>query len=292
MPIGREATDALRVEALCPWYGTGHRRGQPAPRDGPAGRALHSSTKGCYVGPGGDRPARGPRRQRQQGAARPAAHGAGRCGRRGDAPPARTSAGSRRRRSRRGSGRSRSATCTGATSRPAARGGGGRSGDGRHGFEERLEDLHEDRRLRARPGCSAARACPRTLRASRAYGDVDEANAVIGAAAALAAGPLAKLLARDPEGPVRDRRAARRPDPRGRFAPRQGRGDEPRRSASSSRRSTRASASCRRCGPSCCRAAARSARCCTRRAPSCAAPSARSWRSRTRPTSSPASSST
>jgi folate-binding protein YgfZ len=49
VPLGREALDALRVEALCPWYGSDvtednllHETGLVA--------ALHSSTKGCYVG--------------------------------------------------------------------------------------------------------------------------------------------------------------------------------------------------------------------------------------------------
>ena len=49
VPIGREALDALRVEALCPWYGPDigednllHETGLVA--------TVHSSTKGCYVG--------------------------------------------------------------------------------------------------------------------------------------------------------------------------------------------------------------------------------------------------
>ena len=47
--VGREALDTLRVEAICPWYGTDvtednllHETGLLA--------VLHSSTKGCYVG--------------------------------------------------------------------------------------------------------------------------------------------------------------------------------------------------------------------------------------------------
>jgi hypothetical protein len=49
MPIGREALDALRDRSLLPVVRAGHRRGQPAPRDGPRERAP-LSTKGCYVG--------------------------------------------------------------------------------------------------------------------------------------------------------------------------------------------------------------------------------------------------
>jgi tRNA-modifying protein YgfZ len=49
VPVGRDALDALRVEAICPWYGKDvaednllHETGLLA--------VLHSPTKGCYVG--------------------------------------------------------------------------------------------------------------------------------------------------------------------------------------------------------------------------------------------------
>jgi tRNA-modifying protein YgfZ len=48
-PIGRETTDALRVEALCPWYGTDIDEHNLLHETGLLG-AVHSSTKGCYVG--------------------------------------------------------------------------------------------------------------------------------------------------------------------------------------------------------------------------------------------------
>ena len=47
--IGGEALDALRVEALCPWYGTDVSEDNLLHETGLVG-ALHSSTKGCYVG--------------------------------------------------------------------------------------------------------------------------------------------------------------------------------------------------------------------------------------------------
>ena len=67
----RGARRAARRGAL-PVVRHGRERGQPAPRDRPRGRAplLH---QGLLRGPGGDRAARGARRQREQGAARPAA---------------------------------------------------------------------------------------------------------------------------------------------------------------------------------------------------------------------------
>ena len=49
LPIGREATDALRVEALCPWYGIDVGEENLLHETGLLS-ALHSSTKGCYVG--------------------------------------------------------------------------------------------------------------------------------------------------------------------------------------------------------------------------------------------------
>ena len=48
-PIGLEATDALRVEALCPWYGIDVTEDNLLHETGLVG-VLHSSTKGCYVG--------------------------------------------------------------------------------------------------------------------------------------------------------------------------------------------------------------------------------------------------
>jgi folate-binding protein YgfZ len=48
-PIGRDATDALRVEALCPWYGRDVTEDNLLHETGLLG-VLHSSTKGCYVG--------------------------------------------------------------------------------------------------------------------------------------------------------------------------------------------------------------------------------------------------
>jgi folate-binding protein YgfZ len=48
-PIGREALDALRVEALCPWYGTDVSEDNLLHETGLLD-VLHSSTKGCYVG--------------------------------------------------------------------------------------------------------------------------------------------------------------------------------------------------------------------------------------------------
>jgi folate-binding protein YgfZ len=49
VPIGRQATDALRVEALCPWYGSDVTEENLLHETGLLGM-LHSSTKGCYVG--------------------------------------------------------------------------------------------------------------------------------------------------------------------------------------------------------------------------------------------------
>ena len=49
MPIGREALDALRVEALCPWYGQDFGEDNLLHETGLL-NAVHSSTKGCYVG--------------------------------------------------------------------------------------------------------------------------------------------------------------------------------------------------------------------------------------------------
>jgi folate-binding protein YgfZ len=47
--IGREALDALRVEALCPWYGSDVTEDNLLHETGLVG-VLHSPTKGCYVG--------------------------------------------------------------------------------------------------------------------------------------------------------------------------------------------------------------------------------------------------
>jgi folate-binding protein YgfZ len=47
--IGREALDALRVEAICPWYGSDIGEDNLLHETGLLS-ALHSSTKGCYVG--------------------------------------------------------------------------------------------------------------------------------------------------------------------------------------------------------------------------------------------------
>ena len=47
--IGREALDALRVEALCPWYGTDVTEDNLLHETGLL-NVLHSSSKGCYVG--------------------------------------------------------------------------------------------------------------------------------------------------------------------------------------------------------------------------------------------------
>jgi folate-binding protein YgfZ len=47
--VGREALDALRVEALCPWYGSDVTEDNLLHETGLVG-VLHSSTKGCYVG--------------------------------------------------------------------------------------------------------------------------------------------------------------------------------------------------------------------------------------------------
>jgi folate-binding protein YgfZ len=48
-PVGAAALDALRVEALCPWYGTDVTEDNLLHETGLLG-VLHSSTKGCYVG--------------------------------------------------------------------------------------------------------------------------------------------------------------------------------------------------------------------------------------------------
>ena len=48
-PIGGEALDALRVEALCPWYGTDVSEDNLLHETGLLS-VLHSSSKGCYVG--------------------------------------------------------------------------------------------------------------------------------------------------------------------------------------------------------------------------------------------------
>lgn len=47
--IGPEALDALRIEALCPWYGTDVTEDNLLHETGLL-EALHSPTKGCYVG--------------------------------------------------------------------------------------------------------------------------------------------------------------------------------------------------------------------------------------------------
>jgi folate-binding protein YgfZ len=49
VPIGREALDALRVEALCPWFGQDIGEDNLLHETGLV-TALHSTTKGCYVG--------------------------------------------------------------------------------------------------------------------------------------------------------------------------------------------------------------------------------------------------
>jgi folate-binding protein YgfZ len=49
VPLGREAMDALRVEALCPWYGSDVSEDNLLHETGLVG-VLHSPTKGCYVG--------------------------------------------------------------------------------------------------------------------------------------------------------------------------------------------------------------------------------------------------
>jgi folate-binding protein YgfZ len=49
VPLGREALDALRVEAFCPWYGSDVSEDNLLHETGLVG-ALHSPTKGCYVG--------------------------------------------------------------------------------------------------------------------------------------------------------------------------------------------------------------------------------------------------
>jgi tRNA-modifying protein YgfZ len=49
VPIGREALDALRVEAFCPWYGSDVTEDNLLHETGLVG-LLHSPTKGCYVG--------------------------------------------------------------------------------------------------------------------------------------------------------------------------------------------------------------------------------------------------
>lgn len=49
VPIGRDALDALRVEALCPWYGPDIGEDNLLHETGLV-TAVHSSTKGCYVG--------------------------------------------------------------------------------------------------------------------------------------------------------------------------------------------------------------------------------------------------
>lgn len=48
-PIGPEALDALRVEAFCPWYGPDIGEDNLLHETGLL-NAVHSSTKGCYVG--------------------------------------------------------------------------------------------------------------------------------------------------------------------------------------------------------------------------------------------------
>jgi folate-binding protein YgfZ len=49
LPIGPQALAALRVEALCPWFGADVSEANLLHETGLLG-ALHSSTKGCYVG--------------------------------------------------------------------------------------------------------------------------------------------------------------------------------------------------------------------------------------------------
>lgn len=48
-PLGAEALDALRIEALCPWYGSDVTEDNLLHETGLVG-VLHSPTKGCYVG--------------------------------------------------------------------------------------------------------------------------------------------------------------------------------------------------------------------------------------------------
>jgi folate-binding protein YgfZ len=49
VPVGREALDALRVEAICPWYGADVTEDNLLHETGLL-PVVHSSTKGCYVG--------------------------------------------------------------------------------------------------------------------------------------------------------------------------------------------------------------------------------------------------
>jgi folate-binding protein YgfZ len=48
-PIGRQALDALRIEAFCPWYGSDVTEDNLLHETGLLD-VMHSSTKGCYVG--------------------------------------------------------------------------------------------------------------------------------------------------------------------------------------------------------------------------------------------------
>ena len=191
MPIGREALDALRVEALCPWYGPDIGEDNLLHETGLV-TAVHSSTKGCYVGQeviarlegrGGNvnKALRGLR------LTAPAAAGAVVTAAGKDAGWVTTAAVSP-------AGPIAPATCTGATSRPAARWRWRalrrRSSPARRGA---VKISHTKTGDSGTTGLLGGRACPGRS-ARPAYGDVDEANAVIGSATALAAGPLAKLL--------------------------------------------------------------------------------------------------
>jgi folate-binding protein YgfZ len=49
LPAGHDALDALRVEALRPWYGSDVTEDNLLHETGLLS-VLHSSTKGCYVG--------------------------------------------------------------------------------------------------------------------------------------------------------------------------------------------------------------------------------------------------
>ena len=49
LPLGAEALDALRIEALCPWYGSDVTEDNLLHETGLVS-VLHSFTKGCYVG--------------------------------------------------------------------------------------------------------------------------------------------------------------------------------------------------------------------------------------------------
>ena len=232
-PVGLDALDARRVEALRPWYGSDvteenllHETGLVA--------ECHSPAKGCYVG--------------QEVVARLEARGGNvnkaLRGLRLSAPAAAGAAVTRRGTGDR-TGHDRGRVAAPRPDRPGLRPprplrrGHRRRGGRRPGHRRDVLRGTEREGPRSRPGSETVKIYTKTgdlgetsllggtrvpkdhLRVA-AYGDVDETNAALGAVRALAAGAARAAALRDPEGPLRHRRPARRPEPQGwpRSAPR------------------------------------------------------------------------